>query len=159
MKQVLLIDVCNLLHRIPAYRRRLSEGMDVLAEQLLGRLRPLHDLEHWELHLIVDGKGDRMEQQFPGPLRTLSIMYSPLHQQADTIIEHWLIHLGPDWRVSVASEDRAILHTALAHGAETLSARNLLDWVDRVQERYGRAQAARLKNSDHSFGNRLEGLP
>lgn len=156
--QLILVDACNLLHRIPSFRARMGAGVDVLAHQLLDQLRPLHDLEHWELHLVVDGKGAHLEQTFFDQARTLSLIFAPAGQSADTVIESWLLRLGPGWRVRVASEDRAICHSALAHGAEPTSASELLDWVDRVRQRYARAQANQLRKSDDSFGNRLEGL-
>ena len=121
MKQLILVDTCNLLHGMPAFRTRLHEGMDSLAEQLMDQLRPLHDLEHWELHLVVDGKGPRLDQQFVDDLRTLSIIFSPDDQSADTVIESWLMRLGPGWSVRVVSGDRAISHSALACKAEPSS--------------------------------------
>ncbi|MGC9450827.1 MAG: NYN domain-containing protein [Oceanipulchritudo sp.] len=159
MKQLLLVDACNLLHRIPGFRSRLDQGMELLAGQLLELLRPLHDLEQWELHLVVDGKGDSLRQSFHGDLTDLSILFTPAGQSADTVIERWILGLDDSWIIRVASEDRAIRHTTLARGGEPLSAPELLDWLGRVRDRFSRAQANRLRESDSSFGNRLEGLP
>ncbi len=158
VKRLILVDVCNLLNRIPEYRQRLHEGVDILAEQLLAELRPLHDLEHWELHLVVDGKGPKLEQQFQGKLNTLSIVYSPGDVQADTIIESWLIRLDSSWDIRVASEDRAIVHSAIAHKAEPVSAKILFEWVDRVQKRFDQHMAPKLKNTSKGFGLSLDGL-
>jgi predicted RNA-binding protein with PIN domain len=158
MKCLILVDVCNFLHRLPDYRDRLDEGIDQLAEQLLQQIRCLHDLEHRELHLIIDGKGQRLEQQFPEDSKTLSLVYSASGQSADTIIETWLLRLGKDWSVTVASEDRGIMNAAMAHGADILSADQLLDWANRVQLRQSRASHIRSQNSSANFENRLEGL-
>ncbi len=158
MKELILVDACNLLHRIPAWRDRLGQGMDVLAAELLTTLRPLHDLEHWELHLIIDGRGSALHQEFIDRTRTLSLLWCAAHQSADTVIESWIMRLNRDWRIVVASEDRAIAHTAISHGAEVLSAAALLAWVDRVLARYSRGQQSRQQQSAKSFGNRLEGL-
>ena len=158
VKRLLLVDACNLLNRIPAYRERLDEGIDQLAEQLLAELRPLHDLDHWEMHLVVDGKGSRLEQQFQGDVRTLSIVYSPTGVQADTVIESWLMKLDSGWDVRVASEDRAIVHSAISHKAEPLSAENLLNWITQVQKRFSDHQAKSLQNDSKGFGLSLDGL-
>ncbi len=158
MKRLILVDACNLIHRLPAFRDRLSEGMDVLAEKLLQQIRILHDLEHWELHVIVDGRGEKMEQQFLENTRTLSIIYSAAGQTADTIIETWLIRLGKGWEVKVASGDRAVAHSAIAHDADSMTADQLLDWSDRVQTRFSRGNQSSLRKSSSKFGNRLEGL-
>jgi len=158
MKQLILVDACNFLHRIPAWRDRLSQGVDLLAAELLTALRPLHDLEHWELHLIVDGRGSAMRQEFIDRTRTLSLLWCAAHQSADTVIESWIMRLNQEWKIVVATEDRAIAHTAISHGAEVLNAAALMDWVDRVLSRYKRNQQSRQQQSDKSFGNRLEGL-
>ena len=157
MPQLILVDVCNLLHRLPDYRDRLHVGMDQLAEEVLQAIRPLHDAEQWELHLVVDGNRARLEQQFVGPDRTLSIIFSAANQSADTVIESWLMRLGKEWRVCVVSEDRAICHTALAQQAEPLSAEQLFAWVARAQARLNHQQSVR-KEKDAPFGNKLEGL-
>jgi predicted RNA-binding protein with PIN domain len=159
MKQTILVDACNVIHSVTPFKDRLGEGMDTLAEDLLDLLRPLHDLEHWELHLIVDGKGRELDQQFQNGERTLSIVYSPAGKCADTVIESWLMRLGPDWTVRVVTADRAICRTALSRGGEPLSPGDAVDWVGRVRDRYARQQQSQLKKSASQFGNRLEGLP
>jgi predicted RNA-binding protein with PIN domain len=158
MKRLILVDVCNILHRLPEYRERLGEGVDVLAMQLMTDLRPLHDLEHWELHLVVDGAGQRIDQQFQEDLKTLSILFSPAHLSADSIIEKWLLRLGKDWSVSVASEDRAVCYAALANDAEILSAADLIQWVQRSLSRFRNKQPPQADSSHKPFGNLLDGL-
>jgi predicted RNA-binding protein with PIN domain len=158
MKQLILIDACNVLHDLPEFKDRLHEGMDSLAHELLGLLQPLHDLENWELHVVVDGKGPRIDQQHRDPSGTLSVLFSPEGQTADTLIESWLIRLGPEWKVRIVTGDRAILRTAIAQKAETYSTTELFHWLDRVQKRYARQQDQSLKKSSSEFGNRLEGL-
>ena len=158
MKRLILVDACNLLHCLPAYRKRFKEGADVLAAQLLNELKPLHDMEEWELHVVVDGKGPTLDQQFLDDSRTLSLIFSPAGQSADMVIETWLLKLGPEWTVRVATEDRAILHTALSRGAETFSASELIHWVERVQARFNARQSNLTKDPSARFGNTLDGL-
>lgn len=158
MKRLLLVDVCNLLNRLPGYRQRLHEGIDQLSEQLLAELQPLHDLEHWELHLVVDGKGSKIDQQFHGGLKTLSILFSPSGVQADTIIESWLMKLDSGWEVRVASEDRAIIHSAISHHAEPMSASQLLEWLAQVQSRFRQQSDPSQGNTQKGFGLSLDGL-
>ncbi|MGA1204836.1 MAG: NYN domain-containing protein [Opitutales bacterium] len=158
IKRLILVDACNLVHRLAEDKKIPGSGMDTLARQLLEELRPLHDLENWELHLVVDGNGTTMVQQFPDNSKTLSMIFTPRGQTADTIIETWLLKLGRDWSVRVATEDRAIQYTALATGAEVLSARELVDWNNRVRERFSQRQSKLSKESSSQFGNRLDGL-
>ncbi len=132
--------------------------MDALAEQLLQVLRPLHDLAHWELHLVVDGKGPRLEQQFVGQERTLSLVYSPSGTTADSIIERWLLRLDQDWSVRVASEDAAVRRAALANRADVLSAQELLHWALREQTRFSQSRDRSSVKKNKPFGNQLEGL-
>jgi predicted RNA-binding protein with PIN domain len=158
MNRLILVDACNILHRLPSYRERLAEGIDVLAMQLLNELRPLHDLEHWELHIVVDGSGQSLDQQFQDDSKTLSILFSPADLSADSIIEKWLLRLGPNWSVSVASEDRAVCHAALANNAEILSADALMQWVQRTLTRFRNQLPSQADSSHKPFGNLLEGL-
>lgn len=158
MKQLILVDACNVLHATDSFRDRLGEGMDLLAGELLEILRPLHDADHWELHLVIDGKGGRLEQQFPDKSRTLSLVFSPAGRPADVVIESWLMRLGPDWKVRVATNDRAIVHTALAQGAEPIRPAELLDWAAQVRQRIARRHSNQAKLSSGDFGNKLEGL-
>ncbi|MEX0325210.1 MAG: NYN domain-containing protein [Puniceicoccaceae bacterium] len=158
MKQLILVDACNVLHAVAPFKERLGEGMDLLSEELLERLRPLHDADHWELHLVIDGKGNRLEQQFIDRTRTLSLVFSPAGQPADVVIESWLIRLGLDWKVKVATNDRAITHTALAQGAEPLRPRDLLQWAEEVRQRATRLNRNQVNFSSDDFGNKLEGL-
>jgi predicted RNA-binding protein with PIN domain len=158
MKRIILVDVCNLLHAMDDYRGRLGEGIDTLAGELLQQLKPLHDLEHWELHLVVDGRGTRLDQQFEDGSKTLSTIFTPEGTTADAVIESWLMRLGPEWTARVATGDRTIIHTALAHGAESISPDELMGWLSRLQERFSRQQKKRSDNSSSVFGNRLEGL-
>lgn len=158
MKRIILVDVCNLLHSMDPYRERLREGIDTLAEELMRQLKPLHDLDHWELHLVVDGRGSRLDQQFQDATKTLSIIFTPEGVTADAVIESWLMRLGPDWSARVVTDDRAIVRTALAHNAEPLAPDEALDWLSRLQERFNRQQRKRSGDSSSVFGNRLEGL-
>lgn len=158
MKRLILVDVCNVAHAVSTYRNRIGEGWDTLAGELLDFLAPLHDLEAWEIHLVVDGQGSRLDQQFPTDSRTLSIIYSPSGQSADTIIESWLLRLDPGWQLRVATGDRAIIHSALGKGAEVFSPTELMEWVTRVRERESRRLETLRKKSSNDFGNRLEGL-
>ena len=157
-KRCLLVDACNLIHRIHSLAGLMSGGMDLAVEAFLTQLRPLHDDDNGELHLVVDGKGPRMEQHFVDQLRTLSIIYAPGHLSADSIIESWLLRLGKDWEVRVASGDRSIVHSAIANDAEPLSASQLLEWLDRVNNRsrqqINKSHPPRL----NSLENKLEGL-
>lgn len=158
MKRLILVDVCNIVHRLPGYAAPSGTGMDALAERLLEHLRPLHDAAHWELHLVVDGKGPRLEQHFADDQRTLSILYAPGASSADAVIETWLLRLGKDWTVCVASEDGAVRRAALASGADVLSAGQICDWAQRVAGQQSSRLATGLRKNDDSFGNRLEGL-
>ncbi|MEX0323917.1 MAG: NYN domain-containing protein [Puniceicoccaceae bacterium] len=157
VKRLLLVDVCNLLNRLPGYKDRLNEGIDQLAEQLLAELQPLHDLNHWELHLVVDGKGRQLDQQFHGGVRTLSIVYSPSGVQADTVIESWLLKLDSNWEVRVASEDRAIIHSAISNKAEPLSAAKLLEWVGTTRKRFSQKRNS-SRDTQKGFGLSLDDL-
>ena len=68
------------------------------------------------------------------------------------------MRLGEGWQVRVASNDRAIIHTALAQGAEPIRPAELIDWASQVRLRFARRQKSQSENSSSEFGNKLEGL-
>lgn len=158
MKSLILVDTCNCLHRLPAYRERLHQGFDQLAEQLLQQTRCLHDSANWELHFIIDGNRSTLNQQFVDGLKTLSLLFAPRDRSADSVIESWLLRMPPDWSVKVVSEDRAVCRCAASHNADSLSASQFVDWADRVRSRAARALSPPSSGIDEKFGNRLEGL-
>jgi predicted RNA-binding protein with PIN domain len=152
LNHLLLIDVCNILLSESRLRALLdTHGMEVAIADLMGRLRVLHDTEGYELHGVVDGQGRALEQVLLGNEKTISLFYTPTHQTADSVIEAWLMRLDKSWTVLVASGDRAIQHTAVAHHAEILNASQLLEWADRVARR-----SLRKHPQQKTFGNSLE---
>lgn len=152
---LLLIDTCNVLHADPALRRLMNcDGLDVATQHLLEQVRVLHDREGFELHLVVDGEGPGLRQSpVPGSTR-LSVIHTPHGMTADALIESWLMRLKEGWNITVASEDRIIQNTATSHGADVLTAEQLLSWVDRVSSRLQRS--IRQTNSQTTFSNSLE---
>lgn len=156
-QHVILVDACNVLHALPAFRPRSPDEVERRAAQLLERLRPLHDSEGWELHLVVDGRGPALNQHFPTDDRTLSLIFSPSNRSADSIIEAWLLRIPRGWRVCVASADRAVRHSALSVGAEILSPEDLLGWADRVAQRMSRRIAIPKKPFGNSFDELMGG--
>jgi predicted RNA-binding protein with PIN domain len=155
MNRLLLIDACNILFRLGSHRDLLlQQGLPFALERLVEEVRSLHDTDGIETHFIVDGKGASLDQVFPGPLKTFSILYSPRHHTADTIIETWLMRLGKEWCTTVASEDRAVAHTAISHGADVLTGEALLQWAARSAQRPVRSKSG---SSNHArFGISLE---
>lgn len=155
MNRLLLVDACNMLMRMKPYRVLVrTAGIEAGIERLLEAVRNLHDAEGIETHFVVDGRGPALTQKFPGAAKTLSIIHSPEHQTADTVIEGWLMRLGGDWEVTVATEDRAVAHTAIAHGAEAIRGEALLQWAERSAAGLARAQGK--PSQTEPFGNSLE---
>lgn len=152
---LLLIDTCNVLHADRALRGLMNrDGLEVATQQLLEQVRVLHDSEGFELHLVVDGEGTGLRQSpVPGSTR-LSVIHTPYGMTADALIESWLMRLKEGWTITVASEDRIIQNTAISHGAQVLTAEQLLQWVARVSSRLQRS--IRQTNSQKSFSNSLE---
>lgn len=155
MNRLLLVDACNVLLRMGPYRAVVrADGLEAGLARLVEAVRNLHDAEGIETHFVVDGRGPALSQRFPGTAPTYSVIHSAAHQTADMVIEAWLMRLGEDWETTVATEDRAVAHTAFAHGAEVIQAEALLQWAERSTARLARSPFAQKPLKP--FGNSLE---
>jgi hypothetical protein len=144
-------------HAWPTLAPLVRRDPDMAAGRLAERLRVLHDAEGYEVTVIFDGRGAKMETaptQNPGEL---CVLYSPTGSSADALIEQ-IVYRAPDATLfTVASRDNMIRAAVMASGARTITPDELLEWVQKAERRQSQALRERTRKHDRGFGNRLFG--
>ncbi len=129
----LLADGYNLAHAWPEVRALLPYALDAAVEQVVQRLRPVHDQLGWHLTVVFDGRADRMTIEHPAGSETLTVVFSSRGTTADGVIEQLLARTPSTAGWKVASDDRALVQSAVAYGAETISADETREWIRRIE--------------------------
>lgn len=138
----LIVDGHSIIHAWPELRRlhRLSAKRHLAREELLRRMRHLHDLGSERVIVVFDGVGGRVsEEREPGGLQ---VFYADAATTADTVIERLATKYAARHRIRVATADHMVRETVHAAGADWLSPEMLRDLCERT-ERDMRARIGR----------------
>lgn len=143
----LLVDGYNLAHAWPEVREQVGRRLDVAVALVVERVRVIHDVLGWLVTVVFDGRGDRLSLEHPGGVETLTVVFSATGETADAVIERMLARAPDRSGWIVATNDRALGHSAVANGATVLSAGEMAAWAERTEGRAaGWAQRKRLAN-------------
>jgi uncharacterized protein len=154
-RQYLLVDGYNVVHTWPETKILLPWDIDAAAELLVERLAILHDPAHCEVTVVFDGHGDHTEIVSDGAGSMPGVIYAKFGKSADAVIEE-IVAKAPDaGAFTVVSRDNALGTSTFSSGAQVISPDALLDWVSRERNKLARDAAARKRQSDKSFGNKL----
>jgi len=125
MPRYLLIDGHSVLHSWPdllALHRRQPRNA---REELVRRMRHLHDMGTWEVTIVFDGKAGTPEPKRPGDI---AVLYSRAGQTADSVIEALVARQKPKDReaITVITADGGERTTVESLGAYCMSP----DWLE-----------------------------
>lgn len=136
----LLVDGNNVLHAWEDLRPLRIRSVDLARRELIRRLTDWSDDSEDRVVLVFDGgaRSPRDEQRD----RRIQVIHGGPGETADAVIERLVSKYGASYRLTVATDDRAVLDLAAAAGAETIScdllkarleagARNRADWLRR----------------------------
>ncbi len=131
--QYLIVDGHSVIFAWPELKalhlRRNSLARDAL-------IRTLRDYQDWtDIRVVVvfDGQGGKIEQvTLPGEIQ---VFYSQAGQTADSVIERLTGKYAPQFRLTVATDDRAEQDTAAAFGADHISTRMLRALIEEAVRR------------------------
>lgn len=136
----LLVDGNNVLHAWEDLRPLRIRSVDPARRELIRRLTDWSDDSEDRVVLVFDGgaRSPRDEQRD----RRIQVIHGGPGETADAVIERLVSKYGASYRLTVATDDRAVLDLAAAAGAETIScdllkarleagARNRADWLRR----------------------------
>ena len=102
-------------------------------------VRVWHDVMGWRVSVVFDGRGSAVSTEHPTGEATLVVAYSPTGMTADSLLEQWVAGSRDAGDCVVATADRALKETLHALGASTIGSRELRAWLDRAEQRLGRA--------------------
>ncbi len=151
----LIVDGFNVAHAWGLVKRRLGAWISQIQNTLQEELREIHDERGWRVTIVLDGKGKEIDRQVPLGDDSFTVLFSPSSITADAVIEQLVSGDPRPEEIRVASEDRAVVHSIEASGAEALSPAALRVEVGAAR----RMKRSRLKNnadaSKNAFENRI----
>jgi predicted RNA-binding protein with PIN domain len=89
------------------------------------------DLSDWHVVVVFDGRQAQRGVE-GGSEREVLVIYAKGIETADSVIERMVARQAGKDRIRVASNDRLVLDTCAAFGAEGMSIRSLDEEVERV---------------------------
>ena len=126
-----IVDGYNVIHQWPWLKAILQErGYEAACERLLQKVRVLHDLRGLQLTLVFDGQGDRVSITHPGNEGSLSCVFSPSDESADTLIEHMVCRAKDPRSMTVVTRDHMLAESIGSAGAMVLSPKGLEEWLE-----------------------------
>ncbi len=147
-----IIDGNNLIHRIPALKRRIDGDPDGVRQQLVVLLAGLLGASDVDgIVVVFDGRGDRVSQQ--QPVAGVTLVYSPSHMSADAVIEQW-VQAAPDpARCRVVTSDRMERDSVRAAGADSMPCGDFVMWMQDQQRNLGHWLQRRRKQERTTLGD------
>lgn len=120
----LLVDGHSVIHSWPELRALHLRQPAAARRQLIRQLSDLHDSGRWRVTLVFDGRGGGKEET---PKDSLAVLYAPIDQTADSIIEKIVqVHAGQG-EIGVVSADHAEITAVESFGAYGFSPEWLQD--------------------------------
>lgn len=131
--QYLIVDGHSVIFAWPELRELHARRTSLAREALVRRLRDYQDWTGVHVVVVFDGKGSSSnESSEPGEIQ---IFYSRAGQSADAIIERFASKYGERFKLLVATDDYLEQETAMACGAECISAEGLRGLLDSARTR------------------------
>lgn len=115
----LLVDGNNVLHAWEDLRPLRTRSADPARRELIRRLTDWSDDADDRVVLVFDGgtRAPRDEQRD----RRIQVIHGGPGETADAVIERLVLKYATSYRLTVATDDRAVLDLSAAAGAETIS--------------------------------------
>ncbi len=132
----LIIDGYSLLYRFKDKSRVSSDTLATLRQQLIRQIEEQAGGLADRITVVFDGQGPRAEKSQESDF--VEIIYSPVHQTADTVIERLVSEDPEPQRIMVVSSDSAERMTVVAAGAQTLSCGDFFTWCQSKSKRFKR---------------------
>lgn len=121
--EYLIVDGHSVIFAWPELRTLHERRTSSAREALVRQLRDYQDWTGVKVVVVFDGKGGAPnESSEPGGIQ---VFYSRAGQSADAIVERFASNYGERYRLLVATDDFLEQETAMACGAECISAEGL----------------------------------
>ena len=128
-EKILLVDGHSAIFAIPEFAGlHHGPGRFVARLELVKWLQRFADVSDWNVVVVFDGK--QAERGIEGGKdEGVLVMYSRAGETADTVIERLAARFGSKDQVRVASNDRMVLTTVMAFGAEGMGIGGLVEMI------------------------------
>lgn len=138
MQKYLLVDGFNIIHAWPELKQQLKRNIHLAISELAARVRVIHDVEAVDVSIVYDGKGADIQFEWPCNQKSFTLIFSPAHLSADSLIERILLNAPSPERFTVATHDLAIIHRAHSLKAPAINASTLISWIAACRDRQER---------------------
>jgi hypothetical protein len=119
--------------------RKLHERSPQKAQnELIATLTGFQDAIHVPVTLVFDGGKRTKPSGKDAAPAGVELLYSDPGETADAVIERRVAECAKEAKMLVVTNDRVERITVESFGAETMSAENLADWIEREQRQFGR---------------------
>ena len=144
-QRFLIVDGHSVIFAWPELRALHKRRTASARERLTKILTAYQDFTGIRVVLVFDGKGTTITQETdPGGIQ---IFYSNTGRTADDLIERLAAKYGNLYSITVATSDLLEQQTAIAFGAECISADGLRDLVDSAERSFVLEMKRRKKES------------
>jgi predicted RNA-binding protein with PIN domain len=131
MADILGVDGHSAIFTLEARREvHAASGLRARGE-LVSWLTACSDVSDWRVVVVFDGRQAQRSRE-GGTARDVLVIYAKGIETADGVIERMVARQAGKDRMRVASNDRMVLDTCAAFGAEGMSIRSLEEEVERV---------------------------
>ncbi|HZK35008.1 MAG TPA: NYN domain-containing protein [Bacillota bacterium] len=153
LKEIMLVDGYNIINGWPKLKETAQHSLDDARGQLIDILENFQGYNKINIILVFDAhmiRGGQEKIEFVGQLQ---VVYTKENETADHYIERWTDGIEKNMHVIVASSDALQQTIILGRGAVRMSARELLNLVEKTQ----REMDHRFLKRQEAKNNALEG--
>lgn len=129
----LIVDGHSVIFAWPELRQLHERRTSLARDSLVRQLRDYQDWTGVRVVVVFDGKGSAVDASSePGEIQ---VFYSRAGQTADSLVERLASKYGEKFRLLVATSDYLEQETAMACGADCVSAEGLRGLLDEARSR------------------------
>lgn len=153
----LFIDGYNILYAWKWLRpgRDAGPALDAARSRLIESVRPLRDVDGFEVTLVFDGRGATIGRDAGATETGFAVVFAPADKTADSVIETMVASARDPRACTVATADALERETVAASGAACITPADLLAWCERSRTRAVQSITRRSEKSRTSWGNKL----
>lgn len=134
----IFVDGHSVVHAWPELHAVHRRNAQRAQGELISLLTRFQDSIRVPVTLVFDGGRRRKPSAHPGTPSGVELLYSEPGETADAVIERFVAGLPRGAKALVVTNDRVEQMTVESFGAETMSAENFADWIEREQRQFGR---------------------
>ncbi len=132
MKKWLIIDGYNLLYGMSSHCMQKKQSLEEQREKIIKEVAEIGYLLAEKITIVFDGRSYFKRESFKE--NTIDVVFASQDLTADTIIIQLLKEYKLPQDVAVVSSDRIVAENASSLGAELMSAKFFIEWMENAKE-------------------------